>query len=229
MKPFQPKTTKVSSPKQSTIRFLPPSEFPSLPSTLSYLPPDCYLARSCSQPNKHERTGETLLERGQRLLGLCSEISPSSSISSNISKSIVRLIERHISPTDNLKRVLIEEIKSCLNAIDCAREAADDFCRFNELGNDRDIKLQRLFQLHSTAYYLKSAISSQLKMASNTNISIAWTGIVNSIDALKASIAHEQLLKEKTGLGSEVKNKIDLEASIALSAKLLYQLTRISI
>ncbi|CAF2961118.1 unnamed protein product [Rotaria sp. Silwood2] len=131
MKPFQPKTTKVSSPKQSTIRFLPPSEFPSLPSTLSYLPPDCYLARSCSQPNKHERTGETLLERGQRLLGLCSEISPSSSISSNISKSIVRLIERHISPTDNLKRVLIEEIKSCLNAIDCAREAADDFCRFN--------------------------------------------------------------------------------------------------
>ncbi|CAF1684516.1 unnamed protein product, partial [Rotaria sp. Silwood1] len=141
VKPFQPKTTRISSPKQSAIRFSPSSEFPSLPSTLSYLPPDWYHARSCSQPNKHERTGETLLERGQRLLGLCSEISPSSSIGSNISKSTVHLIERHISPTDNLKRVLIEEIKSCLDAIDCTREAADDFCRFNESTQENNVNI----------------------------------------------------------------------------------------
>jgi len=66
-------------------------------------------------------------------------------------------------------------------------------------------------------------------MASNTSIHISWIGIVNTIDALKAAIVYEQLLKEKTELASNSQYKIDLEASIALTAKLIYQLTSISI
>ncbi len=131
MKPFQPKNTKVSSPKQSTSRFSSSPEFLSLPSTLTYLPENWYCVRSCPQPDTYARTGETLLERGQRLLGLRFEAQPTPSADFVTSKPIVRLVERHISPTDNLKRVLIEEIKSCLAAIDCTRQAADDFCRFN--------------------------------------------------------------------------------------------------
>jgi hypothetical protein len=131
MKPFQPKTTKVSSPKQSTAQFSSSFEFSSLPSTLTYLPENWYCVRSCPQSDTDERTGETLLERGQRLLGIRSEIQPPLSANFVASKPIVRLVERHISPTDNLKRVLAEEIKSCLATIDYTRQAADDFCRFN--------------------------------------------------------------------------------------------------
>jgi hypothetical protein len=135
MKPFQPKTTKVSSPKQSTNQFSSSPEFPSLPATLTYLQENWYCVRSCHQPDTSARTGETLLERGQRLLGLRCEAQTTPSADFVISKPVVRLAERHISPTDNLKRVLAEEIKSCLAAIDCARQAADDFCRFNGENN----------------------------------------------------------------------------------------------
>lgn len=53
--------------------------------------------------------------------------------------------------------------------------------------------------------------------------------MINTIDALKETILYEQALKEKTGLNADIKLKIDLESSIALSAKLIYQLTQVSI
>jgi hypothetical protein len=135
MKPFQPKATKISSSKQPTDQFSSSPEFPPLPSTLTYLSENWYCVHSSSQPDTYARTGETLLERGQRLLGLPFEAQPTASANFVTSKPVVRLVERHISPTDNLKRVLAEEIKSCLAAINCARQAADDFCRFNGKNN----------------------------------------------------------------------------------------------
>jgi hypothetical protein len=66
-------------------------------------------------------------------------------------------------------------------------------------------------------------------MAANTNLRLTWSFTVDTVDALKASMIHEQSLKEKTGLASDINSKIDIETSIALSAKLIYQLSRISI
>jgi hypothetical protein len=76
---------------------------------------------------------------------------------------------------------------------------------------------------------LKAAISAQLKMAANTNLRLSWSSTVHTVVVLKSAIVHEQLLQEKTGLASDINSKIDLETSIALSAKLIYQLSRISI
>lgn len=143
MKPFQPKATQVTSPKPSAIRLPLSPELPSLPSTLTYLPPDWHLVHCRSLPDVYERGEEALLERGQRLLGLSPHVPPSSlvpgphpkplppSASYVASKPVVRLVERHISPTDNFKRVLFDEIKSCLTAMDNARQATNEFCRFN--------------------------------------------------------------------------------------------------
>lgn len=91
------------------------------------------------------------------------------------------------------------------------------------------MKLQHLFQLYATTHYLKAAISAQLKMASDININIPWISVVDTIDALKGTITYEQSLKEKNALISNAKYKIDLDASIALSAKLIHQFTRISV
>ncbi len=66
-------------------------------------------------------------------------------------------------------------------------------------------------------------------MAVNTRLHLSWSFTVHTVDELKAAITHEQLLQVKPELASDINSKIDLQASIALSAKLIYQLSKISI
>jgi hypothetical protein len=65
-------------------------------------------------------------------------------------------------------------------------------------------------------------------MILNTDLRLHWNDVVNAVDALKEAIAYEQSLLNQTDQISDIKAKIDFDASIALSAKLIHQLTKLS-
>jgi hypothetical protein len=65
-------------------------------------------------------------------------------------------------------------------------------------------------------------------MILNTDLRLHWNDVVNAVDALKEAIAYEQSLLNQTDQISDTKAKIDFDASIAFSAKLIHQLTKLS-
>jgi hypothetical protein len=91
-----------------------------------------------------------------------------------------------------------------------------------------DVKLNRLLQAHSTAFYLKVATSIQLKDILSAGIRLSWPDLANNINEFRLAVGHEQSFITKMASAKYILSKIDNETSIMISSKLAYQLTKLS-
>ena len=97
-----------------------------------------------------------------------------------------------------------------------------------ERGLDCRAALNHLFKVHSTAFYLKSATSAQIKAAFFAGLRLPWSDVGNSINVLKMDVHHEQLFMAQVTSAKYILSRIDSVTSIAMSSKLAYQLAKLS-
>ncbi|CAF1339888.1 unnamed protein product [Rotaria sp. Silwood1] len=126
------------------------------------------------------------------------------------------------------KQQLIDNVRSCLTAMTTTRRAADNVCQLYRRDIDFSLALNHLFQVHSTAFYLKAATSAQIKNLLSTGRRLSWPDLPNNINAFRTDVGHEQLFIAQTASAKDISSKIDSATSIAMSSKLAYQLTRLS-
>ncbi|CAF1513575.1 unnamed protein product [Adineta ricciae] len=133
-------------------------------------------------------------------------------------------------PISNVnKQQLINDVQSCLNAVKIAQRVADDISQRVKDGMNCDTTLMNyLLQVHSTAFYLKAATSIQLKAILCTGIRLSWPDLASSINEFRLAVGHERSFMTKMTSASHILRQIDNEASITMSSKLAYQLTRLS-
>ncbi|CAF1370183.1 unnamed protein product [Adineta steineri] len=109
-----------------------------------------------------------------------------------------------------------------------ARIAADELCQLHKNGVDYSSKLNYLIKVHSTAFYLKAATSAQLKDALIDGLKLVRTDVIDSVNAFKMDIHHEQLFVAELASTAHILTKLDNTASIAISLKFVYQLVKLS-
>ncbi|CAF1637798.1 unnamed protein product [Adineta ricciae] len=148
------------------------------------------------------------------------------------------------------KEQLLNDVQSCLNAIKIAQRAADDISqRFSEYmlmkykykrrqkqlflsilenGKNSDVILNRLLQVHSTAFYLKATTSFQLKDLLSTGMKLSWPDLASNINEFRLAVGHERSFMTEMASATHILSKMDNEASITMSSKLAYQLTKLS-
>ena len=97
-----------------------------------------------------------------------------------------------------------------------------------ERGVDHREASKHLFELHSTNFYLKVTTSAQIKAAFLAGLRLPWSAVANSIHVLKMDIRHERTFMEQIKLARYISSKINSTASIAISSKLAYELTKLS-
>ncbi|CAF2251696.1 unnamed protein product, partial [Rotaria magnacalcarata] len=193
------------------------SSIPSLspPTTLTFLSDFPPSSITC-QPGSLRRPNETLEERAMRVLGQI--IASRESVVSTPT----------LQPINLNKKQLIDHIHSCLSAMKTAQRAADEFYQLHRRRLDYCMALNYLIKLHSTAFYLKAATSTQVKDALIAGLRMSRVDAAKLINAIKMNIRREQLFIEEMASTKHILSKIDTTASIAMSSKLAYQLTKIS-
>ena len=85
-----------------------------------------------------------------------------------------------------------------------------------------------LIKAHATAFYLKTAASAQIKAALLTQVRISWSDTVDSVSAFKMDAHLEELFMTEMACSKHILSKIDCSASITMSLKLAYQLTKLA-
>jgi len=95
-------------------------------------------------------------------------------------------------------------------------------------GSDCRVILDRLFQVYSTAFYLKASTSAQIKAAFVAGLRLPWSDVVKSINAFRTDVRHEQVFMAEMASAKHILMKIDSATSITMSSKLAYQLTKLS-
>ena len=87
--------------------------------------------------------------------------------------------------------------------------------------------LNRLFNVHSTAFYLKATTCAQIKAAYCAELRLPWSEIFGAIEALKTFVRHEQFFVARIKSDKSILSKIDTETSMTMWSKLAYQLTKL--
>lgn len=142
------------------------------------------------------------------------------------------------------KKEFINNIQSCLNAMNVAHIAADERRQlhskvFTNKNNKRLLlvlehvldcraKLNYLVQVHATAFYLKKSTSVQIKDAFTAGLKLSRSNVADSVNAFKIDIIHEQSFIGDLASATHILRKLDNTASITMSSKLAYQLTKLS-
>ena len=85
-----------------------------------------------------------------------------------------------------------------------------------------------LLQVHSSAFYLKAATSIQLTDILSTGVRLSWPDLASNINEFRLAVGHERSFMTKMSSATHILSKIDNEASITMSSKLAYQLTKLS-
>ena len=85
-----------------------------------------------------------------------------------------------------------------------------------------------MFQVHSTAFYLKAATSAHIKDLLLGGIRLSWADLANNINTFRTDVGHEQLFMAQIASAKHILSKIDSATSITMSSKLAYQLTKLS-
>ncbi|CAM4845524.1 unnamed protein product, partial [Rotaria magnacalcarata] len=205
LKPFQVRScektqcqdrfSKCNNEKRLSSSFIPSSSSSSSSSSpISFLSPPTVLtffrdsnsSFVTSQSDSSRRIDETLEERAMRVLGSCIETS-----------------------NRNEKQQVIENVKSCLQAMKTARQAADNLCQLYSRGSDCGEALNHLFQVHSTAFYLKVATSAQIKNLQSTGLRISWPDLANTINAFRIDVGFEQSFMAQMESTKDILSKID--------------------
>ncbi|CAF1590778.1 unnamed protein product [Rotaria magnacalcarata] len=243
LKPFQLSSFKTQHEHQigtcSHQEALTPSSSSSIPSlspptTLTFLSDFPPSSITC-QPGSLRRPNETLEERAMRVLGPIiasreSVVSTPTLQSINLvsSSSDVNIVKSYVTLNIKNKKQLVDHIQSCLSAIKTAQRAADELYQLHRRRLDYCMALNYLIKLHSTAFYLKAATSTQVKDALIAGLRMSRVDAAKLINAIKMNIRREQLFIEEMAPTKHILSKIDTTASIAMSSKLAYQLTKIS-
>lgn len=97
-----------------------------------------------------------------------------------------------------------------------------------ERGLDCRVGLNRLFQVHSTAFYLKATMSAQIKNLLLAGRRLSWQDLSNDINEFRIDVSHEQLFIAQMSSAKHILSKIDSTTSMTMSSKLAYQLTKLS-
>ncbi|CAF3336755.1 unnamed protein product [Rotaria socialis] len=224
LKPFQLSSFKTQHEHQigtcSHREALTPSSSSSIPSlspatTLTFLSDFPPSSITC-QPGSLRRPNETLEERAMRVLGPII-----ASRESVVSTPTLQSINVN-------KKQLVDHIQSCLSAMKTAQRAADELYQLHRHRLDYCMALNYLIKVHSTAFYLKAATSTQIKDALIVGLRISRVDVAKLINAIKMNIRREQLFIEEMASTKHILSKIDTTASIEMSSKLAYQLTKIS-
>ncbi|CAF3380779.1 unnamed protein product [Rotaria socialis] len=224
LKPFQLSSFKTQHEHQigtcSHREALTPSSSSSIPSlspatTLTFLSDFPPSSITC-QPGSLRRPNETLEERAMRVLGPI--IASRESVVSTPTLQSINLN----------KKQLVDHIQSCLSAMKTAQRAADELYQLHRHRLDYCMALNYLIKVHSTAFYLKAATSTQIKDALIVGLRISRVDVAKLINAIKMNIRREQLFIEEMASTKHILSKIDTTASIEMSSKLAYQLTKIS-
>ncbi|CAF3353634.1 unnamed protein product [Rotaria socialis] len=224
LKPFQLSSFKTQHEHQigtcSHREALTPSSSSSIPSlspatTLTFLSDFPPSSITC-QPGSLRRPNETLEERAMRVLGPI--IASRESVVSTPTLQSINLN----------KKQLVDHIQSCLSAMKTAQRAADELYQLHRHRLDYCMALNYLIKVHSTAFYLKAATSTQIKDALIAGLRISRVDVAKLINAIKMNIRREQLFIEEMASTKHILSKIDTTASIEMSSKLAYQLTKIS-
>nr|AEN94419.1 hypothetical protein [Adineta vaga] len=126
------------------------------------------------------------------------------------------------------KQQLIDDVQSCLNVIKTTQRAADDVYQNFKNGMDCDAIMDRLLQMHSTAFYLKAATSIKIKDILSTGIRLSWPNITNDINEFRLAVGYEQSFMMKMASAQHILSKINNQSSMTMSSKLAYQLVKLS-
>lgn len=104
------------------------------------------------------------------------------------------------------------------------------FCQSILIENKHDYEqaLNHLCKVHSTAFYLKATISVLIKAQFNRGLRLPWSFVESTITRFRENIEKEQKFSIEMLHYNDVLSKIDSTASIVLSSKLAYQLTKLS-
>ncbi|CAM4830100.1 unnamed protein product [Rotaria magnacalcarata] len=190
LKPFQLSSFKTQHEHQigtcSHQEALTPSSssssIPSLspPTTLTFLSDFPPSSITC-QPGSLRRPNETLEERAMRVLGPI--IASRESVVSTPTLQSINLN----------KKQLVDHIQSCLSAMKTAQRAADGLYQLHRHRLDYCMALNYLIKVHSTAFYLKAATSTQIKDALIAGLRISRVDVAKLINAIKMNIRREQL------------------------------------
>ncbi|CAF4360364.1 unnamed protein product [Rotaria sp. Silwood2] len=222
------KTISLSCAPLSATPFLSPRTM------LSFLP-DNNSSFITSQSASLRCTNETLEEHAMRVLGPCIDINrgvtPSrvlQSIDLISSAPGANFTESQVTSNRKEQQQLINNVQSCLSAVKTARQAADDLCQLYRSGIDCSVALTHLFQVHSTAFYLKAATSAHIKDLLLGGIRLSWPDLANNINTFRTDVGHEQLFMAQIASAKHILSKIDSGTSITMSSKLAYQLTKLS-
>lgn len=97
-----------------------------------------------------------------------------------------------------------------------------------ETGIDYRAAMNHLIKVHSTAFYLKAAVSAQIKVALLTKLRLSWADAVDNVSAFKMDAQLEQLFMTEMASSNHILSKIDCSVSITMSSKLAYQLTKLA-
>ncbi|CAF3478206.1 unnamed protein product [Rotaria socialis] len=225
LKPFQLSSFKTQHEHQIGTcshqeALTPSSSSSSIPSlspatTLTFLSDFPPSSITC-QPGSLRRSNETLEERAMRVLGPI--IASRESVVSTPTLQSINLN----------KKQLVDHIQSCLSAMKTAQRPVDELYQLHRHRLDYCMALNYLIKVHSTAFYLKAATSTQIKDALIAGLRISRVDVAKLINAIKMNIRREQLFIEEMASTKHILSKIDTTASIAMSSKLAYQLTKIS-
>ena len=87
--------------------------------------------------------------------------------------------------------------------------------------------MSHLLKVHSAAFYLKVATSTEIKVAFSSGVRLPWSAIENSVNILKNDVRHEQTFTMQVASEKRILSAIDSATSIVVSSKLIHQLTKL--
>lgn len=91
-----------------------------------------------------------------------------------------------------------------------------------------EIVYDELYTEHSTALYMKMALTSQLKAMSSTNLRLVWSTIASQVNLFERHVYHEQsFIKHIRAKQNDLFKRIHFQSSVAMSSKLAYQLIKL--
>lgn len=93
---------------------------------------------------------------------------------------------------------------------------------------DCDEILDYFFTTYSTAFYMKSKVSHQIKTAFDDGLRVWWADISQFINEFDNDIRYQQKFITEASSFKYITSKIDSTTSIAMTSKLAYQLSKLS-
>lgn len=89
--------------------------------------------------------------------------------------------------------------------------------------------LDYFFTTYSTVFYMKSTVSRQIKTAFDDGLRVWWADISQLINEFDNDIRYQQKFVAEASTLKHISSKIDSTTSMAMTSKLAYQLSKLSI